>query len=669
MQIGTGLLGRLTSEIDEDMLYGTFPTLDMVKAAEAYQDAPTNSRAPSTVASKVVGRPLDLDDLDEVKEKIAHVDIYDLDSSDDEATNEITASFTFSKNITNPKDVLTGPPLSNLQASDYLVLVGKDTDTECTLEGREVRIVGTDADQVKEAVQRFQNIQTLYKRRRRPTNVVPCVHYPTQSAEYGLYFCNLNRYKHKAFVDLLYHDSLRPMHVLLPVFRHPKTGAYQKPKDLLNVPEQSVEQERPIPPRPTWVQQSSSSSSTNAQHRRSLPNTHSNMEAPLWGENRAFINNYASLPSTPSPTSRAQQQQSPPREDFPALPNNRRYVPVKEPTPQPHSRRVLRLTSQQADAAVHQPHQNLLEMAKVYNLNNMQTALTEGLEGLRGFKGEIQLEAKLGKVLWTNLASDIQKKIWEFRDIKDLVVKEHGVKPVFNDLTTASEDIIQTISEILPKPFNHTGCFEIHAQARNQPTLEYKPVIMIMNQGIVELRKVITRKTKVTEIDWVSLDRKFDFQMSLSCQELGRVDVRPYSTFIKKVSVCPITNQMTFENVRDFLKVDHILHKQKTRYRIHFPFIVEITRVERIPLKPQPTTGYGVEKILGMTGKGQVWYDLQVYYTNHDEPFRSNLGVSAGKLASWTVDDILGPKDQPQTLVEYVKCLLLLIEKCEPLFS
>ena len=30
---------------------------------------------------------------------------------------------------------------------------------------------------------------------------------------------------------------------------------------------------------------------------------------------------------------------------------------------------------------------------------------------------------------------------------------------------------------------------------------------------------------------------KFDFQLSLSAQELCRVDVKPYSTFIKKVSV------------------------------------------------------------------------------------------------------------------------------------
>lgn len=81
---------------------------------------------------------------------------------------------------------------------------------------------------------------------------------------------------------------------------------------------------------------------------------------------------------------------------------------------------------------------------------------------------------------------------------------------------------------------------------------------------------------------------------------------------LTKTDDSPMTRQMTYENVPDFLKVDYILHKQTTKYRIHFPFVVEITRVERLPLRPQKTNGYGAEKILGMTGKGQVWYDVQV---------------------------------------------------------
>jgi hypothetical protein len=41
--------------------------------------------------------------------------------------------------------------------------------------------------------------------------------------------------------------------------------------------------------------------------------------------------------------------------------------------------------------------------------------------------------------------------------------------------------------------------------ARNQPTLEYQPIIMTVNPGAVGLQKVILRQDRVSEIDWVSL--------------------------------------------------------------------------------------------------------------------------------------------------------------------
>lgn len=32
------------------------------------------------------------------------------------------------------------------------------------------------------------------------------------------------------------------------------------------------------------------------------------------------------------------------------------------------------------------------------------------------------------------MTQDVQTRIWELLDIKDIVMKEHGIKPVFNDM-------------------------------------------------------------------------------------------------------------------------------------------------------------------------------------------------------------------------------------------
>lgn len=56
------------------------------------------------------------------------------------------------------------------------------------------------------------------------------------------------------------------------------------------------------------------------------------------------------------------------------------------------------------------------------------------LSGVRGFKGDIKLSAKLGKILWSNVTPEIQKQIWNFQDLKDILVKERGLQPNFNNL-------------------------------------------------------------------------------------------------------------------------------------------------------------------------------------------------------------------------------------------
>lgn len=49
---------------------------------------------------------------------------------------KVHGMFTFAKNVRNPDDVLYGPPLGIMGVAEYLVVVGEDTGTECSLDGR-----------------------------------------------------------------------------------------------------------------------------------------------------------------------------------------------------------------------------------------------------------------------------------------------------------------------------------------------------------------------------------------------------------------------------------------------------------------------------------------------------------------------------------------------------
>src|SRR5437763_12563866 len=101
---------------------------------------------------------------------------------------------------------------------------------------------------------------------------------------------------------------------------------------------------------------------------------------------------------------------------------------------------------------------------------------------------------------------------------------------------------------------------------------------------------------------------KTDFNMSISTRKSLRHDVKPFSTFIKKASVSPTTRIITFENIPDFLEVKEVKNITVNKYKLHFPFIAEVNRVEVLPLNPQKNS----KKIQGKTNYGTLYYTIEV---------------------------------------------------------
>ncbi|RCI00369.1 hypothetical protein CU097_007108 [Rhizopus azygosporus] len=676
LKIVKKMLPKLHAEIDENMMKGTYEDLEII----ARTPLPSQRRATqsSTANSSVMGRPPELDKVKEKKKRQSSEPYYynETESEDsDYHEDEYEETFTFAKNVHNPMEILTVPSTWGSKPIDYLTVIGQETDTECSYENRQVKIIGSDEDCVKEALQRFKNLQTIHKRRKRPTTTIACVHLP-QDAEFAIYFCPIDRYARKDYVNVLTYKHA-PYFVLLPVFKD-KNGIFEKPKDRIDIPSLPYATWIPAPekqaPTPQRFQQTEMSldermkmasfkNKFNAPQAGAAPD-----QRPLWGEKQFVHIPSAQKPplqrSTPPPQTPPPAQKTP-EEDFPALPSApRKAPPLKSP-----NRRVMRVVSQKSG---HDSVKGLsqLEILRQYNLHNMMTTLGQGLENVHGYKGNIKLSAYLGKILWTSLNKEQQKKIWKYQQLNDILMKEGGVKPMFNGLVTEDVDIITKFRELFPSPNGKHAYFEIHANARNQPVLPYKPVVLYMNQHAVNFTKIVTGTHRVAEIDWVSLNRKYDFQMVLQTEDLTRMDVKPYSTFLKKISISPHCRQITYEDVPDFLEVTDIYLKDTTRHRLHFPFVVEITRVEKLPLIPQTSLGYNINKILGDTGRGKVWYTIEIFYSAHDQLFKSNLDLPVGKFAPWTVEDVLGRQDDlTGPLVEFVRCLLLIIERAETAVS
>lgn len=127
----------------------------------------------------------------------------------------------------------------------------------------------------------------------------------------------------------------------------------------------------------------------------------------------------------------------------------------------------------------------------------------------------------------------------------------------------------------------------------------------------------------------------------------------------------PISLLMTFEEIPNLLRVKYILLKETARYKIIYPFIIEVTQVENVPF----THVSNSNKLKASPRTGNVWYDFEIRNTENDKSFEVNKALEVGKEANWTADEILklteGDSSMADTITQYVTTLLLFIEKIE----
>ncbi|KAI8059080.1 uncharacterized protein B0P05DRAFT_559014 [Gilbertella persicaria] len=668
---------------------------------------------PEPQQKNLIGKPLTLDsDHDDDEENIHKIHEEEEEEEEEEAfklneKNEIDdgstvfGTFIVSSAIRNVSDFLIGPPQHNMQNADYIKLISNITHTECILDERTIRIIGK-LRSVKDAHCKFTVLQKAYLGRNK-TSVVTCLHYPEESGHYGLYFCDLKLYRHRRFVHIQpNHSEMSCNYVVLPIFPNPITNEYDRPVDLvlpntqpypptIQPPPVSNQAMRRVPREEIQPIRRERMSVSDIRLPTAPPTPTSTVsedrfQPPSWGGPRSFTSSFNTgnldylsserLARAFTPSSSVCSEPLSMIQDFPTLRPSSPTISEPSSCSSPKTyrpslsinkqkaKRVMRIVSQKSSQPSQGPSMSMLERVRAYNYNLIKNTLEKGLDAVRGFKGETTMKAKLGKVLWTNVSPVVTGKIWTMQDINDIVVKELGTMPRFTNITTMDQDIINSISskDLFPSGhYSKTAFFEFHCSARNQPMLPYKPIVLHMNQGVIDVHKVVISEKKVAEVNWVSLDRKYDFQLNLTTKELVRPDVKPYTSFIKWVSICPITQLMSFENVPNFLEVNHIIFKSTTRYRTVFPFIVEVSRIEKVPMKPVK----GSQKINAQPGHGEAWYDFEIINTLHDAPFRANLNLDIGCEAPWTIEDILQTKTNESAITAYARYILQLIEKIE----
>ncbi|PHZ13528.1 uncharacterized protein RHIMIDRAFT_279587 [Rhizopus microsporus ATCC 52813] len=636
------LLPRLHEGIDGNYMDGTY--------LSSFDFSNNQALLPPRISKQkpvIVGRPVEA-------APDAHEPDYPIPKQMNKNDDMVVAVFEISNKVDNVESLLTGPPQHNMQNAKYLSLISDATLTICTLVGRRIMIEGYNEESVNDALSRFERLQTTYIGCYMKPMTVPCLHYSCESDSYQLFLCRLKSYRYKSLITFSDHVDRRSLYIILPVFSGPPRDMIQRKRDIPN--------RINISPAPSLTSSLSSLLSPGYDS-SSMPST----PIPIPGhaipsylpEQSAHVKPLTHIDSTAHVSSSRRSSMS----SNSGSSCNHSYKPTLSHN-NPSIHQVLQIPLQRAPTSVGSSRPfSQLQMAKSYNFDNIRCGLEKGLEAARGHKGEVLLSAKIGKMLWTNVEKKVSSTLWKFHDLRDILMLVHGIQPYFNDVITSDNNTMNGLLDILPTPTKPRRYHEFYCLSRNQKGIPYQPIIIQMKDAIIEAQKVIYSQKVVTEIDWMCLDRKLDFQLSLKVQDHIRRDVKPIKTFVKKVAMNPTTGALIYEDVPDFLRVKKVLLKETTQYRIQ-NYVIEVTRVEKLATREAPMNEYQPRKqIIAEISPDNHWFETEIYDASHSDFFDINKNLGVAKAASWKPDDILG-KDY-NSLKRLIAFILTFIEQAE----
>ncbi|CAG8552185.1 1133_t:CDS:2 [Paraglomus occultum] len=301
------------------------------------------------------------------------------------------------------------------------------------------------------------------------------------------------------------------------------------------------------------------------------------------------------------------------------------------------------------------------QLLREFNFDQMKNIFSEALDYVHPLKGEIRFFGSLGKSVFQDVPSDVGRQLWEYFEV-DGLKSRYKMKHTFHNAAAYDDDhkLIDYLAEVCGEFHSRSEHFEINAKARNAQHDDFEDIVMSIDINNVLLKWVAYPWARVADVDWSILERKFDVQFTMAKRRSIRSDIKPFNMFIKKVSITPSTNRISFEDIPELLKVKSIYRKTTRKFKLHKPFMAEFSRIEKVPIQNQQ-----FQKRLGKTGEGKIHYTIEIINRENKSRFKENIHLGVGELPTWTKKDILGEEPGLDKLVELIKTMLLLVEKTD----
>ncbi|CAO3574473.1 unnamed protein product [Mortierella alpina] len=339
-----------------------------------------------------------------------------------------------------------------------------------------------------------------------------------------------------------------------------------------------------------------------------------------------------------------------------------RRLPVQQVSPlQSTSRRDSRLDV-------------FIDEMRTFNMQRLSQAIRAGLRELQGQRKEIRLFGRLGCVLFPANPALLNKP-WDITQVESVVVKEHGVKPLFSPVLTTVHAHVSNLFGLLGSAKSESAQFEVICDTRTNPSSRYVRTLVTVPSTVAILDRVVTPWQTFGEVMWTSVDKSLDFEILLQAREgvihdihtaLGRTDVKPFNAFRKKLSIGTHNSHITCHNINNYLEIKSINFRQTRTYDKPGQFSILIHKVEELQLSRTE----GLDAVTGRAVEtSKRWFELEIQSETMNRRLQQNLSLIPGTVADWQVEDIIGqdPSD-PEELAKMVKALIYMVEECDERF-
>ncbi|KAI9294454.1 hypothetical protein K502DRAFT_342437 [Neoconidiobolus thromboides FSU 785] len=298
-----------------------------------------------------------------------------------------------------------------------------------------------------------------------------------------------------------------------------------------------------------------------------------------------------------------------------------------------------------------------------YNWDFLHKELVHGLGEASSHYGEVDLKIKFGKIFYIIPNLNVNKKIWDYTSINDIVMNQYKSQTYFFNCLSEDESVILKVKNFLSNVITSHKVFELKGMIKQMNNNEMKPIKIYISYFTMQLIKVISSKHYHTKINWSSLDRKLDFQISLSTRVLLPVKLKWIKTFLNSFTCNPKDQSIAYKNIPGILKINSIKLKTKEGFKLTENIGCDLNRIEVYNLIKEDDDN----KVNGYLDHNHLppYYQLETYHRDWSKYFQGNKGLLLGERVQWQPLHILGDTQENVKLLEVVKTSIRLVEQIE----